>query len=352
MTDLQTDSNDEPSDDGLFDVDAAGDLNQTHYNEELCLQVQPEQAGQRLDAFLALGLSQYSRTRIQQWITAGRVSLFDAIITKGSQAVTAGQTYQVRIPEPQTIETWQPQPMDLSVVFEDDELIVINKPANLVVHPAAGHWSGTLLNGLLHQWPDLQSVPRAGIVHRLDRDTSGLMVVAKTLTAQTSLVRQLQSKSVFRHYLAVCWHRSALGRANQSGLMSGRVDAPIGRHPNDRQRMAIVNGERGKPATTHFKVLGTGQIEGQAVRLLACQLETGRTHQIRVHLQSIGYPIVGDPIYHQGAPRQMKPSIQRQALHAKTLGLLKPSTGQAMTFDQGPPADFMVLLTEAGLPTQ
>lgn len=352
MTDLQTHTHPKPLGEDLFEVDEAGELDQPHYSEELCLEVQPEQAGKRLDAFLAASLSSHSRSRIQQWITAAQVSLLDTPITKGSQAVAAGQLYKVRIPIPQATETWEPEPMELAIIFEDDELIVINKPANLVVHPAAGHWSGTLLNGLIHRWPELQVLPRAGIVHRLDRDTSGLMVVAKTLTSQTSLVRQLQSKSVFRHYLAVCWHRLASGNSGRSGLMKGKVEAPIGRHPSDRQRMAIVNGDRGKPATTHYQVLASGLLDTQPVRLVACRLETGRTHQIRVHLQSIGYPIVGDPVYHQGAPRQAKPVIERQALHAKSLGLIKPSNGEALNFEQGPPEDFLGLLKVAGLPLE
>ena len=352
MTDLHTPTNPEPLSEDLLEVDEASELDQAHYSEELWFEVQPEQAGRRLDAFLAGCLRDHSRSRIQQWIAAGQVSLLNHAVTKGSQAVATGQSYRVRVPKPQAVEAGQPEAMNLAIVFEDDELIVVNKPANLVVHPAAGHWSGTLLNGLLHQWPELHQLPRAGIVHRLDRDTSGLMVVAKTLTSQTSLVRQLQSKSVFRHYLAVCWHRQAAGTGGRTGLMKGKVEAPMGRHPSDRQRMAIVNGERGKPATTHYQVLASGLLETQPVRLLACRLETGRTHQIRVHLQSIGYPIVGDPVYHLGAPRQAKPPIDRQALHAQGLGLIKPATGEPLQFEQAPPADFLALLNAAGLPVK
>lgn len=352
MNDLQNQRQPEPLQDDLLEVDEAQESDQVHYSEELNLTVTAEEAGQRLDAFLASRLSEHSRSRIQQWIASGLVGPASNPMTKGSASVVAGQTYVVRVPLPQAVEDWQPEPIAIDLVFEDEELLVLNKPIHQVVHPAAGNWSGTLLNGLLYHWPELKTLPRAGIVHRLDRDTSGLMVVAKTLTSQTSLVRQLQNKSVFRHYLAVCWHRPAAGHTSNTshaGLMKGRVDAPIGRHPNDRQRMAIVNGQNGKRALTHYQVLDSGSLETQPVRLLGCRLETGRTHQIRVHLQFIGYPIIGDPTYHHGAPRQTRPPISRQALHARCLGLIKPSNGKALFFEHEPPQDFMDLVQAAGM---
>lgn len=352
MNDLQNQRHPEPLQEDLLEVDEVQESDGFHYSGELDLTVPADEAGQRLDTFLASRLREHSRSRIQQWIASGLVSLASQAITKGSAAVSAGQNYRVRVPVPQTVEDWQPEPIAIDLVFEDEELLVLNKPIRQVVHPAAGNWSGTLLNGLLYHWPELKTLPRAGIVHRLDRDTSGLMVVAKTPTSQTSLVRQLQNKSVFRHYLAVCWHRPAAGHTGKTSrisFMKGRVDAPIGRHPNDRQRMAIVNGQNGKPAVTHYQVLESGHLETQPVRLLGCRLETGRTHQIRVHLQSIGYPIIGDPTYHNGAPRQARPPISHQALHARCLGLIKPSNGKTLFFEQEPPQDFMDLVQAAGM---
>ena len=221
MNDLQNQRQPEPLQDDLLEVDEAQESDQGHYSEELNLTVAADEAGQRLDAFLASRLSEHSRSRIQQWIASGLVGLASNPMTKGSASVVAGQTYVVRVPLPQAVEDWQPEPMAIDLVFEDEELLVLNKPIHQVVHPAAGNWSGTLLNGLLYRWPELKTLPRAGIVHRLDRDTSGLMVVAKTLTSQTSLVRQLQNKSVFRHYLAVCWHRpSRRWRRRREGVVA------------------------------------------------------------------------------------------------------------------------------------
>jgi 23S rRNA pseudouridine1911/1915/1917 synthase len=223
--------------------------------------------------------------------------------------------------------------MALAVVHEDADLIVIDKPAGLVVHPAAGHWSGTLVNGLLAHDPALGAVPRAGIVHRLDKDTTGLMVVARNLAAQTALVRQLQARSVTRRYVAVVV--GALPAA-------GQVDAPIGRDPRNRLRMAVL--DAGKPAVTHYAVAARGH--GWSVA--DCRLETGRTHQIRVHLAHVGHPLLGDPVY---GPRRVSPALaeavadfSRQALHARHLGLVHPSTGAALAWDSPVPADLTALL--------
>jgi 23S rRNA pseudouridine1911/1915/1917 synthase len=214
---------------------------------------------------------------------------------------------------------------------------VIDKPAGLVVHPAAGNWSGTLMNGLLHHLPAIGGVPRAGIVHRLDKDTSGLMVVAKTLIAHTNLVRQLQARSVKREYLAMVW-----GTPNASG----RIEAAIGRHPRDRIKMAVSEAPSAKPAITHYTRLASGALDGRPVSLMRCQLETGRTHQIRVHMQSIGFALVGDALY---GKQHLTTAFPRQALHARRLGLVHPVSGEAMEWSAEVPADFSALIAAAGI---
>ena len=250
----------------------------------------------------------------------------------------------------------QPQPSDemkaytaqnvpLDVVYEDDDILVINKPAGLVVHPGSGNWDNTLLNGLLFAYLDIGQVPRAGIVHRLDKETSGLMVVAKTVQAQTDLVRQLQARTVKRRYLAIV----------QGELDAfGTIDAGIGRNPQDRLKMAVLVGQSGKPARTYYQSLGFWQYLQKPYSIVVCQLETGRTHQIRVHMQHAGYPLVGDPLY--GEKRGARSSIlkgaagelefKRQALHAYQLGLVHPRTGEYMSW-QCPLADDMVDLLAA-----
>jgi len=225
-------------------------------------------------------------------------------------------------------EVHRAQDIPLRIVFEDEALLVIDKPAGLVVHPGNGNPDGTLLNALLHHAPELAGVPRAGIVHRLDKDTSGLLVVARTLASQTDLVRQLQSRSVSRHYLAL-----ALGSLP---AVAGTIDAPIGRHPVNRTRMAVVPG--GKPAVTHYRVLR--QFTGCC--LVECRLETGRTHQIRVHLAHLGHPLVGDEVYRGRRPRG--PDFGRQALHAFRLGLDHPVTGRACQWEVPLAQDFAQLL--------
>jgi 23S rRNA pseudouridine1911/1915/1917 synthase len=222
----------------------------------------------------------------------------------------------------------QAENIPLDIVFEDEALLVVNKPAGLVVHPGSGNWSGTLLNALLAHAPQLQQLPRAGIVHRLDKDTSGLLVIAKTLASHTHLIRQLQARTVTRLYLAVA-----------HGLLrrSARIEAPIGRHPTRRTRMAVI--AHGKPAVTHFESVELLQ----RATVLRCRLESGRTHQIRVHLHSIGHPIVGDPAY--GTKRAgTTPEFHRQALHAERLELAHPATGEWMSWRVPLPSDMTQLI--------
>ena len=284
----------------------------------------PSAAGQRFDAALAQALPQYSRSRLRSYIDGGLVSV-DGAAAVATRKARGGEDVVVRAaPEPAST-AHAPQAIALSIVHEDGELLVVDKPAGLVVHPGSGNWEGTLLNALLHHAPHLAAIPRAGIVHRLDKDTSGLLVVAKTLQAQTHLVRQLQARTVKREYLALATGDLARG---------GTVDAPIGRHPTRRTTMAVV--ATGKPARTHYDVV---ERFGLAT-LLACRLETGRTHQIRVHLAALGHPLVGDPAY---GKRQPLP-FPRQALHARRLGLVHPAQGTACQWESPLPPDFAALL--------
>lgn len=292
--------------------------------------------GVRLDKALSALVPQYSRSRIQQWIDAGHVTI-DGQPAK-SKAAVFGDEKIVILPQAAPSDcAFAPEDMPLRIVHEDAAILVIDKPSGLVVHPAAGNWSGTLLNGLLHYFPEIACVPRAGIVHRLDKETSGLMVIAKTIEAQTALVRQLQARTVKREYLALVWG---------TPLMSGKVDAPIGRHPRERVKMAVSQHPSAKPAITHFQRLAAGFIDGRPVSLLRCRLETGRTHQIRVHMQSLGFPLVGDAIY--GKPH-LASAFSRQALHAWRLGLIHPLSGKPGEWSAAIPEDFSQLLTRAGI---
>jgi 23S rRNA pseudouridine1911/1915/1917 synthase len=284
------------------------------------------QHGERLDRALAQLVPEFSRSYLQQLIEAGAVRLQGAIATKASLKVRAGQAGQIELrPTPQS-QAFQPEPVEFPVLFEDEHLLVIDKPAGLVVHPAPGNWSGTLLNGLLARDAQARTLPRAGIVHRLDKDTSGLMVVARTRAAMDRLVAMIAAREVARQYLALA-HRRWEGPAQR------RVEAAIGRDPRNRLRMAVVDRERhpGKPAATVIELLQEA-VAGCAVR---CTLETGRTHQIRVHMAHIGHPLVADPLY-GGAPAA---GLTRQALHAFRLAFPHPVSGVPLAFRAPLPAD-------------
>lgn len=308
----------------------------------LTLEVDSAAHGERLDKLLARHFSEFSRSRIQQWIEDGAVRV-DGEPRRAKDAVQMGQRIDI-VPQaaPETL-AFTAEDIALNVVFEDATLLVIDKPAGLVVHPAAGNWSGTVLNGLLHRYPAAATLPRAGIVHRLDKETSGLMVVARTLTAQTDLVRQLQARTVKRTYIALVWGETP---------DDGTIDAPIGRDPRERTRMAIVHTNSGKPSRTHFRTLGMVPLGRGKVSLVECQLETGRTHQIRVHFESIGHPLVGDPVYFRATQRGQRPAIRvplpvpftRQALHAFKLGLVHPVTGKTVSWKAPPPEDLQALI--------
>ncbi len=294
------------------------------------LEIPFSSGGIRLDSALAALMPEYSRSRIQDWIKQSLVQVNGRVLGVKDK-VWGGEKIQV-YPEPHPAELPAlAEDIALDIIYEDDSILVLNKPVGLVVHPGSGNWQGTLLNALLFYFPEITHIPRAGIVHRLDKDTSGLMVVAKTLIAQTHLVRQLQSRSVKREYLAVTY-----GVVEHDGV----VDAPIGRHPTQRVKMAVVSG--GREAVTRYAVLQRFARHS----LLRCALETGRTHQIRVHMLSIGFPLVGDSTYHRGQSSAL-PCVRdfpRQALHAAQLGLVHPVTGETMLWQVDPPADFAALL--------
>jgi len=294
------------------------------------LTVPVELAGLRLDQALARLLPGHSRNRLAQLIAEGHV-LVDGAAAAGRKKMRSGESLEVTLaPRPEE-EAFRPEAIAIALVHEDEDVLVVDKPAGLVVHPGSGNWAGTLLNALLHHAPALKHLPRAGIVHRLDKETSGLLVVAKTEAAQLDLVRQLQERTVKRTYLAIA--RGHVARP-------GRVEAPIGRHPVKRTRMAVVPG--GKPAITHYRV----RESLPAHTLLECDLETGRTHQIRVHLASIGHPLEGDPEYGGRGTRR----LQRQALHAWKLAFRHPRTGKIVKFESALPADLRGLLEELRRP--
>ena len=287
-------------------------------------------AGLRFDQALARLVPQHSRSRLSHWIDAGKVTL-DGSVVAGKRRLAGGERIVVMPPDDAPVLHDAPQAIALDIVHEDAAIIVIDKPAGLVVHPGSGNRDGTLLNALLHHAPALAGLPRAGIVHRLDKDTSGLLVIAKTPTAQTDLVRQLAARTVKREYLAVV--RGDLARA-------AAIDAPIGRHPTARTTMAVV--ATGKPARTHVTPV---ERFGSAT-LVRCALETGRTHQIRVHLAAIGHALVGDPAYGGRRAAPGVPAFSRQALHAVRLGLVHPETRRVLQFDAPLPADLDALIAQ------
>ena len=293
--------------------------------------------GQRFDQIAAHLFAEYSRSRLTTWIKEGHLTANGQVL-RPRDPVHAGSVLELQA-EQEAQGEWQAEDIALDIHYEDEHILVLNKPAGLVVHPAAGHADGTLLNALLHHVPDLVNVPRAGIVHRLDKDTTGLMVVAKTLQAQTRLVEQLQARTVSRVYEAL-----VVGVVTSGGT----VDAPIGRHGQQRQRMAVT--DSGKPAVSHYRVLE----RFRAHTHVRVKLETGRTHQIRVHMAHIGYPLVGDPVYggRFKIPPAASPSLlealrefPRQALHARFLELNHPATGERMKWICDLPDDFVWLLT-------
>ena len=289
-----------------------------------------ELAGLRLDQALAKLLPEESRTRLARLIDEGHVTV-DGAAAASKLKLKSGESVEVALqPRPQDT-AHRPEAIGLAVVHEDDQVLVIDKPAGLVVHPGSGNWEGTLLNALLHHAPAAAHLPRAGIVHRLDKDTSGLLVVARTEAAQQSLVRQLQARSVKRTYQAI-----ARGRIARDGT----VDAPVGRHPVQRTKMAVV--DSGKPAVTHYRV----REKFAHHTWIECDLETGRTHQIRVHLASIGHPLEGDPAYAGKGPRL----IPRQALHAWRLAFLHPASGEKVEFESPLPDDLRALIERLRAP--
>lgn len=296
--------------------------------------LQQDLAGQRLDKALASLMPEHSRGRIQGWIEAGHVKVNDIIQTKVRQVVAAGDEVSVQVqPSDQTL-AFQPDDIEFAVIAQTDSWLVVDKQAGLVVHPGAGNWRQTLLNGLLYRYPESAHIARAGIVHRLDKDTTGLMVVAKTETAQTQLVRQLQDRSVKREYCALVhgWLPAALTT----------VDRPIGRDPRVPVRMSVSPAGVAKPAITHVERLRTGTLDGLPVSELRCRLETGRTHQIRVHLASLKHPLIGDTLYGGrcvgGASRQM--------LHARHLSFIDPELQQWVAFDSEMPGDMQAVLAQ------
>jgi 23S rRNA pseudouridine1911/1915/1917 synthase len=291
-------------------------------------------AGLRLDQALAQLFPNWSRSRLQLWISQKRITL-DGKAVNSKQKVWGNEQICINPKSFSTGPQFKAEAIRLNIIYEDDFLLIINKPVGMVVHPGNGNWQGTMLNALLHHAAQLSNVPRAGIVHRLDKDTSGLLVVAKTIDTQINLIRQLQQHQVKRNYLAL-----VLGQVTQNG----QVDEPIGRHPVQRTKMAVI--KKGKPARTHYQILE--QFDG--CTLLQCSLETGRTHQIRVHMHKIGHPLAGDPIY-GGKPKKTNQEIgqlltifPRQALHAQQLELAHPKNDKIMRWEATLPDDMNTLL--------
>lgn len=292
--------------------------------------------GKRLDQTIAEMFPDYSRSRLKEWILAGKVSVNGIVVMKAREKMYGGESIEIGA-EVESEIRFEAQDLPLNIVYEDEDILVINKPAGFVVHPGAGNPDGTVLNALLHHCPSLDVVPRAGIVHRLDKDTTGLMVVAKTIAAQTNLVDSLQRREITREYEAIA-----------NGLMTagGVVDEPIGRHATKRTHMAVTFS--GRPSVTHYRVLEKYRLHTR----LRLRLETGRTHQIRVHMAHITHPLVGDPVY-GGRPRPPKNATEdlrdilrqfkRQALHAAMLSLYHPITGELMTWRAEIPEDFQHL---------
>ncbi|WP_096189200.1 RluA family pseudouridine synthase [Evansella halocellulosilytica] len=294
--------------------------------------IKAESSGVRIDKFISDQFPQWSRSLIQQWIRDGHIVVNDKR-TKSNYKVTVDDEIHITEPEPEPLDI-KAEEMDLQIVYEDDDVIVVNKQRGMVVHPAPGHYEGTLVNGLMahcHDLSGINGVMRPGIVHRIDKDTSGLLMVAKNDLAHESLVNQLKNKETKRRYLAIV-----------TGVIShetGTVDAPIGRDEKDRQSMTVTE-KNSKDAVTHFHVIERFKNH----TLVACDLETGRTHQIRVHMKYIGFPIVGDPKY--GPRKKQHLPIEGQALHAETIGFKHPRTNEQLTFHAPLPNDMEACLSE------
>ncbi len=319
-----------------------GAVAETTEDEEFSYLVEPGDAALRLDKFLALRRPDVSRSRVQRWIEAGAVTRNGAP-ARARDAVQVGDAIALApVVDPEDT-AYTPEPMPIPVVWEDDSILVLDKPAGLVVHPGAGNWSGTLLNGLLAYDPALARVPRAGIVHRLDAGTSGLMVVARTIAAQTDLVRQLQARTVLREYWAL-----VAGEPPPSGI----IDAALARDPRNPLRFRVSEAAHARPARTRFRCIRTWTLgpAGPRVSWVSCRLETGRTHQIRVHMESIGHPLLGDPVYRRHLPATLNGQswLGHQALHACRLGLVHPRRHETMEWFAAPPPDLRDLMRTLG----
>lgn len=322
----------------MTDTTQATLRNTDSLNQALTLTIPNDLGGLRLDVALQRLLPEHSRSRLQAWIKDGLVTVAGLSSTSKTK-VWGGEAVVVQVQIKPEQQAFQAENIPLNIVFEDQHILVINKPAGMVVHPAAGNWTGTLLNALLFHAPELKDLPRAGIVHRLDKDTSGLLVVAKTLAAQTNLVRQLQARTVKREYRAIVW-----GQIWRNGM----IDQPIGRDPRSRTKMAI--NRAGKPAITRYEMLERFSVQ----TYMRCNLETGRTHQIRVHMQYLKAPIVGDPVYGfrgivpiRAMTQTLRDAVsqfKRQALHAIKLGLLHPASNEFVEWQIELPDDMKALL--------
>lgn len=335
MIDISDDSDEAEDDAG----DEAG-------GEALSLMATAEEAGERLDKVLAARCADYSRERLKALILDGKVRVDGAVIESPKQKVREGQSIELRVPPPVDAMP-KAENIPLDIIYEDDDLLVINKPVGLVVHPGAGNWDGTLVNALLYHCGDSLSgiggVIRPGIVHRLDKDTSGLMVAAKNDVAHRHLAAQLADRSLSRTYLALAW--------KVPSLRKGTIDKPIGRHPTQRQKMAVTT-KNSRNAVTHYQML---EAYHQAASLVQCKLQTGRTHQVRVHMAALGHPLIGDPLYglaetagrailkkagyEDGSVREEILSFPRQALHAHKIGFIHPRTEEKMAFAAPMPDD-------------